>query len=80
MDGLPGIAVDTTGAGDGFAGSFLWMLHRKGVGRDDLAGLSEETLTECLRFSNAFCTRSVQVRGAIASYPSLEDVLGDLQP
>ena len=79
VDGLPGKAVDTTGAGDGFAGSFLWMLHRKGVGRDDLAGLSEKTLLECLRFSNAFCTRSVQKRGAIASYPTREEVLADLQ-
>ncbi len=79
VDGLPGKAVDTTGAGDGFAGSFLWMLHRKGVGRDDLAALSEEMLRECLRFSNAFCTRSVQMRGAIASYPALEDVLADLR-
>ena len=79
VDGLPGKAVDTTGAGDGFAGSFLWMLHRKGVGRDDLAGLSEKTLFECLRFSNAFCTRSVQKRGAIASYPTRGEVLADLQ-
>lgn len=79
VDGLPGKAVDTTGAGDGFAGSFLWMLHEKGVQRDDLASLSAETLRACLRFSNAFCTRSVQKRGAIASYPALEDVLGDLK-
>ncbi len=79
VDGLPGKAVDTTGAGDGFAGSFLWMLHQKGVQRADLASLSEETLLECLRFSNAFCTRSVQKRGAIASYPTLGDVLGDLR-
>ena len=79
VDGLPGKAVDTTGAGDGFAGSFLWMLHRKGVERDGLASLSKETLLECLHFSNAFCTRSVQVRGAIASYPSLDDVLSDLR-
>lgn len=79
VDGLPAKAVDTTGAGDGFAGSFLWMLHQKGVERDGLAGLSAETLRECLRFSNAFCTRSVQVRGAIASYPTPDDVLTDLQ-
>lgn len=79
VDGLPGKAVDTTGAGDGFAGSFLWMLHQKGIECDGLAGLSEETLLECLRFSNAFCTRSVRQRGAIASYPTLEDVLSDLR-
>lgn len=78
VDGLPGKAVDTTGAGDGFAGSFLWMLHRLGVDRDGLASLSDETLRACLRFSNAFCTRSVQQRGAIASYPALEDVLADV--
>lgn len=79
VDGLPGKAVDTTGAGDGFAGSFLWMLHRRGVERGGLGALSRETLLECLHFSNAFCTRSVQKRGAIASYPALEDVLADLQ-
>ena len=63
-------AVDTTGAGDGFIGSFLWQLHRAGVTAASLPGLSAETLTEVLRLSNAFCCVSVQAHGAIDSYPT----------
>ena len=62
--------VDTTGAGDGFIGSFLWQLHRAGVTAASLPGLSAETLTEALRLSNAFCGVSVQAHGAIDSYPT----------
>ena len=63
-------AVDTTGAGDGFIGSFLWQLHRAGVTAASLPGLSAETLSEALRLSNAFCGVSVQAHGAIDSYPT----------
>ena len=63
-------AVDTTGAGDGFIGSFLWQLYRAGVTAASLPGLSAETLTEALRLSNAFCGVSVQAHGAIDSYPT----------
>ena len=63
-------AVDTTGAGDGFIGSFLWQLHRAGVTAASLPDLSAETLTEALRLSNAFCGVSVQAHGAIDSYPT----------
>lgn len=63
-------AVDTTGAGDGFIGSFLWQLHRAGVTTASLPDLSAETLTEALRLSNAFCGVSVQAHGAIDSYPT----------
>ena len=63
-------AVDTTGAGDGFIGSFLWQLHRAGMTAASLPGLSAETLTEVLRLSNAFCCVSVQAHGAIDSYPT----------
>ena len=63
-------AVDTTGAGDGFIGSFLWQLHCAGVTAASLPGLSAETLTEVLRLSNAFCGVSVQAHGAIDSYPT----------
>lgn len=63
-------AVDTTGAGDGFIGSFLWQLHRAGMTAASLPGLSAETLTEVLRLSNAFCGVSVQAHGAIDSYPT----------
>lgn len=63
-------AVDTTGAGDGFIGSFLWKLQQKGIAEEQLENLTEEDLKECLDFSNAFCAVSVQGYGAIQSYPS----------
>ncbi len=64
-------AVDTTGAGDGFIGSFLWMLKEKNVILDNLSEIDKSTLIECLKFSNKFCALSVQKEGAIASYPKL---------
>ena len=41
-------AVDTTGAGDGFIGSFLWQLSRDGVTVDKLEKLSCKKLEEYL--------------------------------
>ncbi len=64
-------AVDTTGAGDGFIGSFLWQLARDGVTRESLPGLCAAALEEYLAFSNRFCGLSVQGYGAIDSYPTL---------
>ena len=62
-------AVDTTGAGDAFIGSFLYQLTRDGVGKEDLESLSKEKLEEYLDYSNEYCARSVVKQGAIASYP-----------
>ena len=67
-------AVDTTGAGDGFIGSFLWQLSRDGVTREGLAALTPSRLEQYLRFSNRFCGLSVQRYGAIDSYPSLSEM------
>ena len=67
-------AVDTTGAGDGFAGAFLWKLKTMSSGDDLLAQLTEDKLKECLEFANRFCALSVQRKGAIASYPTLEEI------
>ena len=67
-------AVDTTGAGDGFIGSFLWQLNRDGVTLDKLEKLSKKKLDEYLAFSNKFCGISVQSNGAIDSYPTLEQM------
>ena len=69
-------AVDTTGAGDGFIGSFLWQLSRDGVTADQLEKLSRSKLEEYLAFSNRFCGISVQAHGAIDSYPTLEQMNG----
>ena len=67
-------AVDTTGAGDGFIGSFLWQLERDGVTRNKLEKLSRARLCEYLAFSNQFCGISVQQHGAIDSYPTLDQM------
>ena len=67
--------VDTTGAGDGFIGSFLWKMHNLGINIDMIENLSCEKLLRCLEFSNKFCAASVQKKGAISSYPNLEELL-----
>ena len=71
-DGFKVSAVDTTGAGDGFIGSFLYQLCASGKEIEDL---SAEELQNYLRFSNGFCALSVQKNGAIDSYPKKEAVL-----
>ena len=67
-------AVDTTGAGDGFIGSFLWQLHKNGVDRAALPALQAEQLNQWLDFSNRFCGYSVQRYGAIDSYPTIDQL------
>ena len=67
-------AVDTTGAGDGFIGSFLWQLARDGIAVDKLDKLSKTKLSGYLAFSNRFCGISVQKNGAIDSYPALAEM------
>ena len=62
--------VDTTGAGDGFIGSFLWQLCRDGVTVDSLPSAAPAQLEQWLAFSNRYCGESVQRYGAIASYPT----------
>lgn len=67
-------AVDTTGAGDAFIGSFLYQLCRDGIEKERLADLTSEQLKEYLDFSNEYCGKSVMAHGAIASYPALEEM------
>ncbi len=66
--------VDTTGAGDASIGSFLWKLNDFDINLSNIDNISEEILKEALEFSTAFCTISVQHKGAIPSYPALEQV------
>lgn len=63
-------AVDTTGAGDGFIGSFLYNLYQNGYECDSLDKIPEEELRCFIEASNNFCGKSVQRRGAIESYPT----------
>lgn len=67
-------AVDTTGAGDGFTGAFLWKLKSICPEKEGLKDLSKESLYECLAFAGRFCAISVQRKGAIASYPTQEEM------
>lgn len=57
--------VDTTGAGDSFAGSFLFQLVRDKVGLDDLAALSADTLRQYLDFSAQYAALTVAHKGAV---------------
>lgn len=62
-------AVDTTGAGDAFCGSFLYSLYSRGIGAQHLGELDQSTLKTLLALSNKYCGQSVQKHGAIESYP-----------
>jgi len=64
-------AIDTTGAGDGFIGSFLYQCAFKDI--QDFSSLSKEELDDMLKKSSAFAGKSVEHHGAIASYPSSFD-------
>ncbi len=67
-------AVDTTGAGDGFIGAFLYCLSRDGVTAEDLSETDPQKMEEYLEFANRFCAISVGRYGAIASYPTTEEL------
>ena len=64
-------AIDTTGAGDGFIGSFLYQCAFKDI--QDFSSLSREELDDMLKKSSAFAGKSVEHHGAIASYPTSFD-------
>lgn len=68
--------VDTTGAGDAFAGSFLFGLWADGVSADTLPGLSAAALERYLTFSNRYCAFSVGKKGALPSYPTMAQLDG----
>lgn len=67
-------AVDTTGAGDGFIGSFLYQLYTNGMNVQNIETLTEEQMNKFLTYSNSFCGYSVQRKGALASYPTSQEV------
>lgn len=69
-------AVDTTGAGDSFIGSFLYRLGRDGVTRSQLGRLTPESLTERLAFSARYASLTVQREGArMATMAELQQAL-----
>ena len=93
-DGIQVKAVDTTGAGDGFIGAFLYRLysyqasrpshqvsHQVGLQKSQemaetlFETLTTEDLTGFLSYANRFSAYSVQKKGAIASYPTAQDMI-----
>lgn len=68
-------AIDTTGAGDGFIGAFLYKLYENGITKDSLSELTEVQMEEYLHFANKFSGISVQKKGAMASYPMMEEMM-----
>lgn len=69
------ITADTTGAGDCFIGAFLRCLELNGIKKDDLDKITSGMLKAYLGFANACSAVSVTRKGAIPSYPTLEEVL-----
>ena len=67
-------AYDTTGAGDAFIGSFLYQLSADGIDLNSLADVSKEKMEAYLEFSNRYCAKSVLKAGAIASYPTMDEM------
>lgn len=75
VDGLSyGDTVDTTGAGDGFIGSFLANLALKKYSLDDIRNIKDKDLRALLDYSNTFSAVSVTKKGAIASYPTKHEM------
>ena len=69
------ITADTTGAGDCFVAALLRCLELNEIKRDELAEIPSVKLKAYLAFANACSAVSVTRKGAIPSYPSLEEVL-----
>ena len=67
-------AVDTTGAGDGFIGSFLNQLAFDEKSLEDMKQMTSEQWEQYLTFSNVFCGESIQKKGAISSYITREQM------
>ena len=64
-EGIKVNAIDTTGAGDAFIGSFLYQLENL---------KSTENFYNFLRFSNLYSAISVTKKGAIDSYATYEEM------
>lgn len=69
------VAADTTGAGDCFIGAFLRCLELGGIKREDLDSIPSDKLKSYIAFANECSAISVTRKGAIPSYPVLEEVL-----
>lgn len=62
-------AVDTTGAGDGFIGSFLNQLAYEGRTLDDMKKMTDKEWESYLIFSNRYCGESIQKKRSAIFLP-----------
>lgn len=76
VSGYPVDVVDTTGAGDGFLGGFLYGITRS---QTPFFSWTEEELREMLRFANAVGALATTGRGGMPAMPTrvqMEEFLG----
>ena len=64
-------AIDTTGAGDAFVGGILNFIDKN---KKSINKYSSEDVKDMLDFANRVTAYSVTKNGAMASYPSVEDL------
>jgi fructokinase len=64
-------AVDTTGAGDSFIGSFLYKIIENSIG---IASIPDDKMIEILQLANAVAALTTTKKGAISALPSMETV------
>lgn len=67
-------AIDTTGAGDSFIGSFLYQLGRKNINLSNIEDIDEKTLEAIIAFSNKYAADTTTKKGAISAMCTLEDL------
>nr|MBQ8253182.1 carbohydrate kinase [Lachnospiraceae bacterium] len=65
-------AVDATGAGDAFWGGFLSRMLMLGV--EKISDVTEEKVTEALRYGNVSGALCVQKKGGIPALPTREEI------
>lgn len=63
--------VDTTGAGDAFVGSFLYMLDKIGK---EISELNAEDIKKILVFSNSVAALVTTKKGAMSSLPTIDEI------
>ncbi len=67
-------AIDTTGAGDAFIGSFIYQMQKHRISLQQLPEVSSNKILEMLSFSNGYAALTTLKNGAVDALPPLEEV------
>lgn len=70
-DGFKVTAIDTTGAGDSFVGSFLYQMNARGKNPKNV---SEQDLSEILEFCNKVASIVTTKKGAMNAIPTMKEL------